>query len=674
MRLRRNVDGRGSRARGWSLWCLAFAGCGAAAPPAEEPRAVVASNDNLPVVEAEPLPSPPSPPSERVVLIDGVRDAVVLDELDGFRLVGGSGTLALVGPDGHVRASHRFAFGADGATGVFFDAGRVVTGNGDHDGFRGPWSGRLSRWSLDTDTIERLRGLGYVAPLLARLDGVVAVVSPSESTLSGATATGIDDYGDYAVDQLGWAPGRPPECYVGDGERAWLARSDGSGHLVLTDVNGPVPETPPPARVDGLAMSGQLGARGMPAAELAPTAHMLAISTSSTMVLLGPDGIGAELRSPGYLQWLSDATLRVGSFLHPLSAPTIHRTSMLVDRVPSPMYSESDPIPELSAFGEWQYQAREAQESGAPVPPLTLQPVCSSGAPVRCVRAHVDDEQDIDGWELFDPARPTRVLARLEGRQWPPGYGYVVVAPGGRFLRDIDEGATITPLPRGEPIDDLETWVELETGWVYVEPADMAVLHFLPYRGRAVERTFDGEVRSLTIVDGAHVLVGVEDDAGEVGHVVELSSLSSVRTIDIGSSSGSVASLHCHDADLVDQADDVVVVGGCPVPGLDYDDSLVITSTRDRAFWMDGRLGDELLIHRGSDAAVLHVRVTTGGVLVSGPGGVFEATGEVRDHVVVREPGPVRSAAIATGAEARARFERSGLTAAFFRGDPLPTP
>ncbi len=674
--MRKGATVRERRLRGgWSSvsW-LALAGCGAAAPPAEEPRAeVVVPNENAPAAEAEPAAPPPSPPTERAVLVDGVRGAVVFDEFDGFRLVGGAGTLALVGPDGHVRASHRFAFGADGATGVFLDAGRVVTGNGDHDGFRGPWSGRLSRWSLDTDTIEQLRALGYAAPSLARLDGVVVVVSPTESMLSGVTVTSLDEYGDYGVDSLGWAPGRPPECYVGSGEQTWLVRADGGGHLVLTDVNGPVPETPSPTPAAGLSMSTQIGARGMPAAELAPTARILAISTSSTMVLLGPDGIGSELPSPGYVQWSSDATLRVGSFLHPLSAPTIHRTSMLVDRVPSPMYSESDPIPELSAFGEWQYQAREAQESGAPVPPLTLQPVCSSGAPVRCVRVHVDDEQDIDGWELFDPARPTRVLARLEGRQWPPGYGYVVVAPGGRFLRDIDEGATITPLPRGEPINDLETWVELETGWVYVEPADMAVVHFLPYRGRAVERTFGGEVRSLTIVDGAHVLVGVEDDAGDVGHVVELPSLSSVQTIDIGSS-GSVARLHCHDADLVDEADDVVVEGGCPVPGLDFDDSFAITSTRDRAFWLDARLGDEIVVHRGSDGAVLRVRVTTGGVLVSGPGGMFEATGDVRDHVVVREPGPVRAATITAGGEARARFERPGLTAAFFRGDPLPTP
>jgi hypothetical protein len=61
-------------------------------------------------------------------------------------------------------------------------------------------------------------------------------------------------------------------------------------------------------------------------------------------------------------------------------------------------------------------------------------------------------------------------------------------------------------------------------------------------------------------------------------------------------------------------------------------------------------------------------------VLVAGPDGVFEGSGDVLDHVVVREPGAVRTAPITAGAEARARFERPGLVAAFFSGAALPTP
>lgn len=71
--------------------------------------------------------------------------------------------------------------------------------------------------------------------------------------------------------------------------------------------------------------------------------------------------------------------------------------------------------------------------------------------------------------------------------------------------------------------------------------------------------------------------------------------------------------------------------------------------------------------------ALARAQLTHEGVLVSAASGVFEGSGPVVDHVVVREPGPVRRATITTGAEARARFERPGLTAAFFRGEPLPT-
>jgi len=134
-----------------------------------------------------------------------------------------------------------------------------------------------------------------------------------------------------------------------------------------------------------------------------------------------------------------------------------------------------------------------------------------------------------------------------------------------------------------------------------------------------------------------------------------------------------VRPFHCEDRDLV-QPDGPTLEGACPVRDARDDQAWLIQVSADRSLWIDGRLGDEVVVHRVSDGAVLSVRVTTDGVLAVGPGGVFEATGAVADHVVVREPGPVRSAPITTGAEARARFERPGLVSAFFRGAPLPTP
>ena len=180
---------------------LALLGCGGATPPS---TTTPTSNANEPqagpaVAELAP-PPPPAYPLQRVVLVDGVRGAGVLDQLGGFSLVGGAGTIALVGPDGHVRASHRFAFGADGATGVFLGTGpraeepsHAVVGNGDQDGFRGPWAGELDRWNIDEDVVEQLTHLGYGAPLLARVGAAVVAVNPSEGSLHGVTLGGVED-------------------------------------------------------------------------------------------------------------------------------------------------------------------------------------------------------------------------------------------------------------------------------------------------------------------------------------------------------------------------------------------------------------------------------------------------------------------------------------------------
>jgi hypothetical protein len=654
---------------GWWLGVLgvgAVGGCGGAGLRAETAPA----NDNVPpVAAAEPAPPPaPSGPTERTVLVDGVRGAVLLDELGGLRLVHGAGTVALVDQDGHVRASHRFAFGADGASAVFLDATQAVVGNGDQDGFRGPWAGDLDRWRLDTDEVEELARLGYASPLLARVGEAVVVVSPADEILLGVTRTGVERR-DERVDQLVWPPGRPAECYVGNGEETWLVHAASDGALSLREVNGPVPAAPLPSRGEARPTASEIGARGLPGAALAPEGGRLAVSTSSTMHLLGSDGIGPELASTGYLEWDGPAALHVGPHLHPIAQPTPHRRSLVVEHIPYAGETEDGTPPEIAAYDEWRYEADEALEQGVPVPPPRLEPVCSS-APVRCVRAHLDG-LEIDGWELFDPARPTRVLGRIRGRTIPPGEGYVVVAPGGVFVRDAGETVTLTPLPRGTPYTDVERWAELEAGWALVAPDDPATLHFVPTGGRAVTRVFAAPVEDLTIVDAGHLLIVQADGDARIAHVLTVPDLRTERTLDLGT--GSARMLRCGGNDLVEeQTDRVAVPGGCPIQGLGYDDALAISMSADRAFWLDARLGDELRVHRVADGATLTVRVTTAGVLASGPGGVFEATGEVADHVVVREPGPVRTAPITSGAEARARFERPGLVAAFFAGRPLP--
>jgi hypothetical protein len=152
--------------------------------------------------------------------------------------------------------------------------------------------------------------------------------------------------------------------------------------------------------------------------------------------------------------------------------------------------------------------------------------------------------------------------------------------------------------------------------------------------------------------------------------VVSVPTLQLERTIALGEPSAPYVCLG--DNLVADDGDQVE--GGCPLRGLGEAEWYSLEVSRDRTFWVDARLGDEVRVHRTADGAELVVRLTTSGVLVAGPDGVFEGSGDVLDHVVVREPGAVRTAPITAGAEARARFERPGLVAAFFSGAALPTP
>ncbi|MBX7193031.1 MAG: hypothetical protein K1X94_13275 [Sandaracinaceae bacterium] len=637
--------------------------------PSEEPSTPPAEE----VAEAprETAPAPVAPVSSRAVLIDGVRDAVLLDELAGFRLVGGAGTLALVGPDGHVRASHRFAFGSTGASGVLLaphgEATHAVVGNGDRDGFRGPWSGRFGRWDLDRDTLEGFGAIEYDLPQFARLGPLVIAVDTTNGTVFTVTDTAFVEREEIA-DRVVWAPDRPPECIVGTESESFLARLDERGALSLAarTEGAPMPGQPPPTPM-AWPMDRALGARGLPSLRLAPVGARLIVATSSSMIVLGPEGPGPETPLRWEASWDGPDATYVDGVVRPLAVPTHAGRSLLVDAIPYPGEAEGDStVPETRAYLQWVYGAGESEEGERRGPPPRIAPVCSRGRGARCVRAHFEEGR-ITGWDIYDRARPTRVLRQFPVEEYPPGVGHTLIAPGGRFMRTYDGSyITLTPLPGGPELGEIDVakLAELPSGWVFVEPADPSSLRGLSYDGTETRRALGSEVRSLSIVDETHVLA-VHADSFEV---IEVPSLATTRTI-ARAAPGRV--LHCDGTSLVDEAGEEAE-GDCPVGALtDYE---VVSMSGDRAFWVDGRLGDEAHVHRSSDGAELVVRVSTAGLLVSGPGGVFEGNGAVLDHVVVREPGPVRTATITTGREARARFERPGLVAAFFGGRALPAP
>ena len=122
-------------------------GCGAAAARPVEP---VAETTAPP---AEVL----SGPTEPEVIIDGVRDGMLLDERDGLRLVLGAGTLAIVDASGHVRLSHRIAFGGV-VEAAFSGVDDVVVQVTEELALRWAYAGLVVRWHLPTDTFEPLAG------------------------------------------------------------------------------------------------------------------------------------------------------------------------------------------------------------------------------------------------------------------------------------------------------------------------------------------------------------------------------------------------------------------------------------------------------------------------------------------------------------------------------------
>lgn len=656
-----------------SLALALLHGCGSAPSAPAVPTSLPEARGDPETSRAELPTAPPdtsapssaseaeTPTSGRVVLVDGVRDAVLLDELDGWSLVGGADTVALVGPDGHVHASHFVTDPDTGFTAVFLDAGEVIVGSAACDGCLGPFSQGIQRWDLDTDTTRFVTDIFGSTPQLARLEaGVVAVSSQRAGALT-ITAEREDSSEDGLNELVCSAPG---DCFARsvNGQVSRVALQ--SGRLVLTPADRSLPRTPAPRPASHLALSPSLGAIDL-SAGLAPTAGAVAIDGDPRIVLdragitVGPRGRGSW--------WISDRAFEVMSQLEPIALPTEHRLSRLAT-VPATSPMEEPYPPEMAAYLEWAY---DDEDSRAAAPPRTP-PVCSTTRPIRCVRSHVVDSQ-IEGWDVFDPARASRVLWHLEGPDHPPGRGYVLVSPGGLFVRSRGEDTTsLLPIaagPLAEPIVGLERWVELEPGWVFVDPEDPRAVRSLSFEGQQAERHTPSPVRSLDIVDGGHVLVWLEGDP-ITAELLTVPQLAVERTLDLGPAA---TVLHCEHDDLGDAEGDVFRPGGCPLRGLDHDSGDALRVSRDGAFWLDRRRRAEAIVHRTSDGAWLRAQRTREGVLVSAASGVFEGSGPVVDHVVVREPGPVREATITTGAEARARFERPGLTAAFFRGEPLPT-
>lgn len=726
--------------------------CGNATPVPVLPPLPVAAT-----APAEPEPAvaaprePAAPPSEREVLIDGVRRGEVLDELDGWTLTEGSGTVALVGPDGHVRASHRFAFGSYGAVAAFVDGAYAVVANGDTEGFRSAWANAIVRWELDADTTEHLASLGYGIPTVARVGGRVVAAGDDDMPVVVIGTSTLVPAGDLSP-EIVWPASRPPWCLVTSGSHVLaIARptSDGEvtfermpedelvvsleptelavvfpGHDDVPGVLVALPERTPVA-IDGVregeapidvirlgtglwvrfrgpegerdlalpamtwgdavrhgyvweprpASLADLGGFGIVGLAFAPRTRRLALATSGRTLILSEAGVAAELEGGRWISWSpSEAVLRVADEIRPLEGPSRDGDSVLV--AGRFYYDESDVPEEELRFDDWRNEVAALVPGAAAPPPPSVEPVCGPpGTGRRCVRIHVDGV-DARGWEVFDPARPSVVLATIHPEEArPPTAATTFVSPGGRWVRDFGyDGTRIVPADgHGDGYETIQVVVELDDGWIWIDPNDTRVLHALSYtRGRLRTRSFgdDAELRQLTVIDGASAAVLVSDDEVEV---VRFSDLGTVRTIRL-SSDEPASQWECTNDGLVDAFDEAQTVYPFPCPTDDEHDYLqaVVTVSADRAFFAAASLGDVARIHRVADGAELFLRISAAGYLASVRGGLFEVGGDLVDHVVVRDAGPVRSAAITFGADARARFERPGLVASFFRGEPLP--
>jgi hypothetical protein len=280
-----------------------------------------------------------------------------------------------------------------------------------------------------------------------------------------------------------------------------------------------------------------------------------------------------------------------------------------------------------------------------------------------CVRAHLIGTS-IDGWDIDDPAAPDDVRARLPITV-PPGAGHVFVSPGARFVRETTSGVAIHATVPGEAgvivgtgsWTEIRTgWAELPTGWVVVDPGDGRVLRALRHDGPAIERRFEVALDGLTIVDETHVFVRVPRESGDEGHVIDAATLESTRVLSLGRA-GEDRRLRCRGAGLV-SAEGAASDGACPLSS----GEALVTVAASRAFWLDARRLDQLVVHRTRDGATLAIALVGAGMVAFADDGSYEVAGELDVAALAR----VERTRWDRGALTSAGASRSGLVRAFF--------
>ena len=504
---------------------------------------------------------------------------------------------------------------------------------------------------------------GSAGPSLVRLaDGTPVAIDlgPCEQVSGGndaVTCRAASGNRSLRLSDMTWLDVADEEVVSLEGDGWEALQDDGSE---AETPSGPPPAPPPVPTV---------GARGILDVAWSP-AHQLALGTSSEVALLSEAGIRSVATRGGQIDWGDSAEyLMLGRRIVPLDTASLDRPSTRTEVLP--YLGEEDDDGYLDEVARYQWWL------GGIMDEPVATPICNAGRPRRCVRTVASQELGLQGWTIFAPTRPDRELGHIDVGL--PAVGATAFV-GAAWVRVVDESGRmrLEPLAGGASMGLAAPahWAELAAGWVLVTEDEPTVLSFVPDGpGEVVRRTFDFEIDDVTIVDDGHVLIRIRP-----GHTIhrtvqrlEVPSLASLRDY---APSVPRHARRCDGADLVveasvaDETVSQVHPGACPHPVPD-DDTLPIAIAGDGAFWAEP-LGERVRIHREADGAVLEVRMTTEGVLVVGPGQIYEATGTIAEHLVHRAAGPVRSAAITTGAEVRERFERPGLIAAFFSGQPLP--
>ncbi len=602
------------------------------------------------------------------IVLQGIEGAAHEDEIEGLELVSSARGELIVRDVRGVRARRRFGFVMSRVTGRFVGGARfVVVSTADDGGRRGfanprdPFgmsSGTLVRWDVTTDEVATLAPAPDANPTLCRSgaqtialrDGQLVSIGAETFVPSGAQAEELAE--------------RDGACFVRRGSDWLLVSADASGTIATSAAEAP----PAAPRAEAASVVGpyveQIEWMG-----LAPSADVVGVGSRLRMYVLSAEGVRALTPPSQDCAWRSNGMLACGRVLVPTDVTTLPGPSLVEPRVRSVVDADAWTIPTLMAYGTWQREATEAIAAGTPVPPFPIQPVCASEAPHACVRAHLVGTS-VDGWELFDPSTPDVVRARLPST-FPPGPGYVRVAPGGRYVRDTTRGVAIhatdasdatargVVVGEGSWTEITNGWAELPSGWVVVDPVDRRVLRALRNVGPAIERTFEAALDRVDIVDDGHVFLRVPRDTGDEGHVIDVATLETTRVIALGVANEDRV-LQCRGEALT-HADGSGAPGACPIAIGDAETGRVTISSSG-AFWLDARRIDQVVIHRTRDGATLTITLLTDGMLAATADGAFEIEGSTD----VASLGRVEADAWDTGPLTAAGTEHDGVVRAFF--------